>query len=180
LTRPKGSAIPLRQDDSCSLDHLVGAAERRWRDGERDSRNENAEVFDRVHDLARVPAAVRFISCEPLIGPLEGLPLASIHWVIVGGESGPRARPMNEQWVESIFAQCRRANVHFFSNSGEASERISLAGSSTVELMTRCHRWPWLRVAAPRSHRLFLFMYLKPSKNRQSARRPVFCRCDGR
>jgi len=75
---------------------------------------ENAEVFDRVHDLARVPAAVRFISCEPLIGPLEGLPLASIHWVIVGGESGPRARPMNEQWVESIFAQCRRANVHFF------------------------------------------------------------------
>jgi protein gp37 len=75
---------------------------------------ENANAIDRVHDLARVPAAVRFLSCEPLIGPLENLPLASIHWVIVGGESGPRSRPMAKEWVESIFAQCRRANVRFF------------------------------------------------------------------
>jgi protein gp37 len=75
---------------------------------------ENAEVIDRVHDLARVPAAVRFLSCEPLIGPLDNLPLTRIHWVIVGGESGPRARPMAKEWVESIFAQCRRANVRFF------------------------------------------------------------------
>jgi protein gp37 len=75
---------------------------------------ENSEVLNRIQDLARVPAAVRFLSCEPLIGPLDNLPLAGIHWVIVGGESGPRARPMKEEWVESIFAQCREANIRFF------------------------------------------------------------------
>lgn len=75
---------------------------------------ENSDVMDRVRDLAQVPAAVRFLSCEPLIGALAHLPLEGIHWVIVGGESGPQARPMRKQWVESIFAQCRRANVLFF------------------------------------------------------------------
>jgi protein gp37 len=99
---------------------------------------ENAEVIDRVHDLARVPAAVRFLSCEPLIGPLDDLPLTSIHWVIVGGESGPRARPMAKEWVESIFAQCRRANVRFFSSSGAAFERILLAASSMAGPTMKC------------------------------------------
>ena len=75
---------------------------------------ENADVIHRVHDLARVPAGVRFLSCEPLIGPLDSLPLVGIHWVIVGGESGPKARPMADEWVESIFTQCRRARVRFF------------------------------------------------------------------
>jgi protein gp37 len=75
---------------------------------------ENSSVLGRIHDLAVVPAAVRFLSCEPLIGPLDELPLSGIHWVIVGGESGPRARPMKAEWVESIFAQCREANVRFF------------------------------------------------------------------
>ena len=75
---------------------------------------EDRRVMHRVHDLARVPAAVRFLSCEPLIGPLENLPLASISWVIVGGESGPRARPMQQAWVQSILSQCRSSNVAFF------------------------------------------------------------------
>ena len=75
---------------------------------------EDAEVLHRVRDLARVPAAVRFLSCEPLIGPLDALPLTGIHWVIVGGKSGPRARPMKAEWVDSILSQCRRANVLFF------------------------------------------------------------------
>jgi protein gp37 len=75
---------------------------------------ENSSVLGRIHDLAVVPAAVRFLSCEPLIGPLDELPLSGIHWVIVGGESGPRARPMKAEWVESIFAQCHEANVRFF------------------------------------------------------------------
>jgi protein gp37 len=75
---------------------------------------ESSDVIERVRDLARVPAAIRFLSCEPLIGPLDSLPLAGIHWVIVGGESGPRARPMAEEWVESIFSQCRRTRVRFF------------------------------------------------------------------
>ncbi len=75
---------------------------------------ENADAVFRVGDLATVPAAVCFLSCEPLIGPLDDLPLDGIHWVIVGGESGPRARPMRPEWVESIYDQCRRVNTRFF------------------------------------------------------------------
>jgi protein gp37 len=75
---------------------------------------EDARVLHRIHDLQCVPAAVRFLSCEPLIGPLDDLPLDGIHWVIVGGESGPGARPMQADWVRSILRQCRRANVPFF------------------------------------------------------------------
>lgn len=75
---------------------------------------EDVRVVDRVRDLQCVPAAVRFLSVEPLIGPIESLPLEGIHWVIVGGESGPGARPIQQEWVESIFQQCRRAGVPFF------------------------------------------------------------------
>src|SRR5439155_23457207 len=75
---------------------------------------ENARVMHRITDLAAVPAQVRFLSCEPLIGPLEKLPLDDIHWVIVGGESGPGSRPMRQEWVESIHRQCRRSQVPFF------------------------------------------------------------------
>lgn len=75
---------------------------------------EDARVLNRVRDLQRVPAAVRFLSLEPLIGPLEALPLEGIHWAIVGGESGPKARPMRREWVTSIFRQCRAARVPFF------------------------------------------------------------------
>lgn len=75
---------------------------------------ENDRVVDRIRHLAIVPAKVRFLSCEPLIGPLTRLPLKNIHWVIVGGESGPGARPMNPVWVESIHGQCSRAGVAFF------------------------------------------------------------------
>lgn len=75
---------------------------------------EDGRVTSRIADLATVPARVRFLSCEPLIGPLDRLRLNGIHWVIVGGESGPRARPMQREWVESIQRQCARANVAFF------------------------------------------------------------------
>jgi protein gp37 len=75
---------------------------------------EDERVVNRIRDLASVPAQVRFLSCEPLIGPLQNLPLKNIHWVIVGGESGPGARPMSPEWVESIHRQCHRANVPFF------------------------------------------------------------------
>lgn len=69
---------------------------------------ENEEVVQRVRDLRQVPASVRFLSVEPLIGPLEG-----IHRVIVGGGSGPKARPMRREWVDSILTQCEAARVHF-------------------------------------------------------------------
>jgi protein gp37 len=75
---------------------------------------EDSRVIHRIEDLARVPAQVRFLSCEPLIGPLEHLPLKGIHWVIVGGESGPGARIMRPEWVESIHRQCAAARVPFF------------------------------------------------------------------
>ena len=75
---------------------------------------EDGRVLARVRDLQRVPAAVRFLSCEPLIGPLRRLPLSGIHWVIVGGESGPGARPMDPVWVEQVLAQCQAAGVPFF------------------------------------------------------------------
>jgi protein gp37 len=75
---------------------------------------EHARVVQRVRDLQRVPAAVRFLSLEPLIGPLDALPLDGIHWAIVGGESGPKARPMRKEWVTSIFRQCRAVRVPFF------------------------------------------------------------------
>ena len=75
---------------------------------------EDARVLGRITDLASVPAHIRFLSCEPLIGPLENLSLKDIHWVIVGGESGPGARPMKREWVESIHSQCRSSDVPFF------------------------------------------------------------------
>jgi protein gp37 len=75
---------------------------------------ENAAVLSRVDDLRIVPAAVRFLSCEPLIGSLAGIDLRGIHWVIVGGESGPHSRSMNIEWVREIFRECRKQKVPFF------------------------------------------------------------------
>jgi protein gp37 len=75
---------------------------------------EDARVLSRVDDLRGVPAAIRFLSCEPLIGSLAGVKLRDIHWVIVGGESGPGARPMKVEWVREIFRACRNERVPFF------------------------------------------------------------------
>ena len=75
---------------------------------------EDARVDRRVNDLSDTPAAVKFLSCEPLIGPLDHLMLDDIDWVIVGGESGPGARPMKVEWVQSILKQCTQAQVAFF------------------------------------------------------------------
>lgn len=68
----------------------------------------------RIADLQSTPAAVRFLSVEPLLEDLGELPLRGVSWVIVGGESGPGARPMAEEWVLSIREQCRAARVPFF------------------------------------------------------------------
>lgn len=75
---------------------------------------EDARVLHRVADLQASSARLRFLSCEPLIGPIENLPLEQIAWAIVGGESGPGARPMRKTWVESIRRQCSRERVAFF------------------------------------------------------------------
>lgn len=68
----------------------------------------------RINDLRRTRAAIKFVSFEPLLGPLERLNLRGIDWVIVGGESGPGARPMQEGWALGIKAQCQAARVPFF------------------------------------------------------------------
>lgn len=68
----------------------------------------------RILYLQKVPAAVRFLSVEPLLGPIEKLPLEGIQWVIVGGESGPRHRTIKPEWVRQIRSQCVTAGIPFF------------------------------------------------------------------
>ncbi len=75
---------------------------------------ENSAVLGRVDDLRCVPAAVKFLSCEPLLGPLDSIDLTGIGWVIAGGESGPGYRPMDVAWARAIRDSCRDANVPFF------------------------------------------------------------------
>ena len=75
---------------------------------------ENEKVIDRIDFLRETNAVVKFLSCEPLIGPLCSLNLDNIDWVIVGGESGRKARPMKEEWVWDIRQQCQDACVAFF------------------------------------------------------------------
>jgi protein gp37 len=75
---------------------------------------ENEAHVDRIGHLVQVPAAVRFLSIEPLLGPIPSLPLTGIDWVIVGGESGPNRRPMDAAWVRDIHEQCKAAGVSFF------------------------------------------------------------------
>jgi protein gp37 len=75
---------------------------------------ENADYVDRIDDLRGTGAQVKFLSLEPLLGPLEKLNLRGIDWVIAGGESGPRSRLMDPAWVRDVRDQCRRADVAFF------------------------------------------------------------------
>ncbi|MFI6678723.1 DUF5131 family protein [Kribbella sp. NPDC050470] len=75
---------------------------------------ESADQLHRVDDLRQVRSAVRFLSLEPLLGPLPDLDLSGIGWVIVGGESGPNARPIGADWVQDIRDQCLEQDVPFF------------------------------------------------------------------
>jgi protein gp37 len=75
---------------------------------------ENASSKNRVDVLKTINASIRFLSIEPLIGDVGTLNLSGIHWVIVGGESGPNARPMDPDWPKSIQRQCQEQNVAFF------------------------------------------------------------------
>jgi protein gp37 len=75
---------------------------------------EDAAVVHRINELRDVPAAIRFISFEPLIGAVGALDLEGIDWAIVGGESGPRARPIEEAWVDDIYDACQLSQTAFF------------------------------------------------------------------
>jgi protein gp37 len=78
------------------------------------TRVEDSRVLGRVDHLRRVPAEVRYLSCEPLIGPLDELNLSGVHWVIVGGESGPGHRPIEADWIRHIQGQTARVGAAFF------------------------------------------------------------------
>jgi protein gp37 len=86
---------------------------------------ENQRWTSRIDDLRAVPAAVRFLSCEPLLGPLQ-LNLDAIQWVIVGGESGPRARRMRPEWARSVRQQCEEEQVAFFFKQWGAYDETGL------------------------------------------------------
>ncbi|GAB4485161.1 MAG: phage Gp37/Gp68 family protein [Thermodesulfovibrionales bacterium] len=75
---------------------------------------ENSNYKSRIEYLGKTQAAIKFLSVEPLLGPMPDLELAGIDWVIVGGESGPGARPMNPEWVLDIRDQCLKTKVPFF------------------------------------------------------------------
>lgn len=75
---------------------------------------ESDEYRERIDHLRRTGASIKFLSLEPLLGPLSRLDLAGIDWVIVGGESGPKSRPMHPEWVIDLRDQCRQAGVPFF------------------------------------------------------------------
>ncbi|MFN7306229.1 MAG: DUF5131 family protein [Acetobacteraceae bacterium] len=77
---------------------------------------ENGAATKRIKHLQQSPASIRFLSIEPLLGPVGTMELAGIHWVIAGGESGPNARPMDIDWARDIRDQCARAGVAFFFN----------------------------------------------------------------
>jgi len=75
---------------------------------------EDGSKKSRIEHLRQAPAGIRFLSVEPLIGPMGVMELDGIDWVIVGGESGPRSRPMKPEWVRSVRDQCKKQNVAFF------------------------------------------------------------------
>jgi len=99
-----------------------------------------AAADERIPHLLECPAAVRFLSCEPLIGPLDNLPLDGIDWTIVGGETGPGARLCKVGWVGGIVAQCRVAGVSVFVKQlGALSDGPDTCGGCKNDLMSS---WP--------------------------------------
>jgi protein gp37 len=76
---------------------------------------ENQRWTSRLDDLVEIPAGIRFVSVEPMLGPVDLTKwLDRLHWIIVGGESGPGHRPLEQEWVRSVRDQCKAANVAFF------------------------------------------------------------------
>jgi protein gp37 len=104
---------------------------------------ESGDYLGRLDDLRQVVAQVRFVSFEPLLGSVGGADLSDIHWAIVGGESGPNARPMSRRWVDEIHAACRAHGTAFFfkqwggRNKKAAGRRID--GETWDEFPIRSH-----------------------------------------
>jgi protein gp37 len=109
---------------------------------------ENRRFVHRADYLREVDAAVRFISAEPLLGPLEGLDLSGIDWLIAGGESGAKHRRCDAAWIRDLRARCAEEDVAFFLSSGEVARRRRGADCSMTEHTTLCRRRPIVRGTA--------------------------------
>lgn len=111
---------------------------------------ENQECADkRIPALLKTPAAVRFLSLEPLLGPIKLADFEHVDWVIGGGESGPNARPCQLEWIADIVAQCKAADVSCFvkqlgRNAWDGGKRIKLSGKGgdPTEWPAACQEWP--------------------------------------
>ena len=115
---------------------------------------ESADYLGRIDDLRKVDAAVRFVSFEPLLGSVARADLTGIQWAIVGGESGPRSRPMAEQWVAEIEAACRKARTAFFfkqwgGKNKKAGGSARIGATTYDELPILKHADSVIRVARP-------------------------------
>jgi len=102
---------------------------------------EDPERRYRVDILREIPAEVRFLSCEPLIADLGTVDLRSIDWVIVGGESGPHARPMHPGWVRRIKSQCEDAGVAFYFKQWGEWVPVPQRGRQPNSLSEKSERW---------------------------------------
>ncbi len=105
---------------------------------------ENDSYTFRADHLRATPAAIRFLSLEPLLGPVTGLDLQGIDWVIVGGESGPNARPMHPNWVREIRDTCMTAKVPFlFKQWGEHAPeaQVEVSASMSTGYLGYCGEW---------------------------------------
>lgn len=102
--------LTKRSDRLLKLDHKIEWPSNVWMGVS----VENNDYTFRIDHLQKTHASVKFLSLEPLLGPLENLQLDGIDWVVVGGESGPKARPLEESWVIDIRDQCLSASVPFF------------------------------------------------------------------
>lgn len=103
---------------------------------------ESEKEIDRIDYLRRTDAAIKFLSCEPLIGPLPNLNLKNIDWVIVGGESGWKPRPMDQEWVIDIRDQCFKEGVPFFFKQWGGTRKKEtgrMLGGKTYDEMPSIH-----------------------------------------
>ena len=99
---------------------------------------ETTDYLWRLQELQATPAAIRFISFEPLLGPIYRADLTDIHWAIVGGESGPKARPMDEEWVRALKGQCEQQNVAFFFKQWGGTNKKRAGRKLMVARGTQC------------------------------------------
>jgi protein gp37 len=102
--------LTKRAERLLELNHLIDWPQNVWMGVS----VENQDYTYRIDHLRETSASIKFLSLEPLLGPLNDLNLINIDWVIVGGESGPKARPLKQEWVTAIRDQCLQADVPFF------------------------------------------------------------------